>query len=78
MSFPVKHKFWEKADLDLILESAQALKAYAKESPNLVFVMAHPGCHNGKRDWKREVKPLLQSVELPDNVWVVDLADVQD
>ena len=69
-TFPVKHNWWEKADLDLIRRSAQELAELARQYPDMVFAMPHPGCHNGGRDWS-EVKPLLESV-LPDNIHIVD------
>jgi hypothetical protein len=69
ITFPVKHNWWEKADLDLIKKSADCL---AKEADNLRqkwFILPRPGCGNGQRTWE-EVKPLLEN--LPDNVLVID------
>lgn len=70
-TFPVKHEWWERADLQLIQESAQILANYAKERPALVFYLPRPGCGNGKLDWNTEVKPLLESLDLPDNIVIV-------
>lgn len=68
LSFPVKHNYWEKADLALIAYSAGQLHAIAKINPEMTFILPRPGCGNGHRTWE-EVKPLL--VGLPDNVWVI-------
>lgn len=67
-SFPVKHNYWEVADLELIAQSAAHLKAIADKHPEMMFILPRPGCGNGRRTWE-EVKPLLAS--LPDNVWVI-------
>lgn len=71
--FPVKHNWWEVADLDLIRMSAQALsEAAVRQRPGAYvgfnFILPRPGCGNGHRSWE-EVKPLLE--DLPDNVWVI-------
>lgn len=68
--FPVKHNWWENADLGLIAESTAWLKLEAKCNPDRTYHLPRPGCGNGKLDWAI-VKPLL--VDLPDNVWVHDL-----
>ncbi len=66
--FPVKQVWWEKADLDLIRESARWLEIEAHLNPGNVYHLPRPGCGNGQRDYQSEVKPLL--INLPDNVWV--------
>lgn len=73
LAFPVKHNWWEKADLELIKESAEYLKEIAEDRENegMNFILPRPGCGNGKRTWE-EVKPLLE--DLPDNVLVIDYA----
>jgi len=68
VNFPVKHNWWERADLDLIARSALWLHGYAETSPGTIFHLPRPGCGNGKLDWEREVKPIVN--HLPDNVWV--------
>ena|SRR5579862_4938305 len=67
-SFPVKHNWYEQADLKLIRESAEALKYNAKLNETITFVLPRPGCGNGRLDWK-DVRPLLE--DLPDNVLVI-------
>lgn len=71
ITFPVKHVWWKPADLELIKQSAIVLSNEAKEHPAMTFYLPRPGCGNGGRDWLTEVKPLLESVDLPDNVVVV-------
>ena len=66
--FPVKHNWWEKADLVLIKQSTNSLKTWAEALPEFTFILPRPGCGNGQRTWS-EVKPLLEG--LPDNVWVI-------
>jgi hypothetical protein len=53
-TFPVKHNWWETADLDLILQSFSRL--LANSTFDLHFV--RPGCGNGKLDWN-DVRPAL-------------------
>ena len=64
ISFPVKHHWREKADLDLIERSAKELlelidyydQAYEQRT---TVVVPRPGCGNGQLDWS-EVKPRLE------------------
>ena len=56
VSFPVKHNWWEKADLKLIEESAKQL---ASLCPQEEIYLPRVGCGNGKLDWK-DVKPILE------------------
>lgn len=74
--FPVKHKWWEKADLDLIRESGQWLFLEAWQHPENTYHLPRPGCGNGRRDYEREVKPML--IDLPDNVWVHHIESEDD
>lgn len=67
-SFPVKHNWWERADLELIARSARELKALAERMPNHTFAIPLVGTGNGKRK-AEEVWPFL--VLLPDNVFIV-------
>ena len=68
IAFPVKHKWNEEADYDLIKQSAQQLRLVAECYPEHEFVMPRPGCGNGRRSWD-VVKTLL--TDLPDNVKVI-------
>lgn len=68
ITFPVKHNWWEKADLELIKQSAEILNIDATNHPDMQIVMPRPGCGNGQLKWE-DVKPLLEF--LPDNVKVI-------
>lgn len=69
-TFPVKHNWWEQANLPLIDRSANSLNNISVADPLTRFYLPRPGCGNGRLDWK-DVKPLL--VHLPDNVIVVNI-----
>jgi hypothetical protein len=71
ISFPVKHVRWDPADLELIKGSAVWLLGASLLQPDTLYFLPRPGCGNGQRDWEKEVKPLLLSLEMPDNVVVV-------
>lgn len=68
LAFPVKHNWFDKADLKLIKKSAKELNKRALEKPHLKFILPRPGCGNGKLRWDK-VKPVIDF--LPDNVIVV-------
>jgi hypothetical protein len=74
--FPTKHVWWRPSDLELIRQSAQELTAMANEHFNTTFYLPRPGCANGGLRWE-DVKPVLESVGLPDNVVVVDKEEVR-
>lgn len=64
-SFPVKHRWWEHADISLIAESAKSLREHwlhsnGGETPTNVFI-PRPGCGNGKLDYKN-VEPVLARI----------------
>lgn len=64
-SFPVKHNWYEKADIKLIRESAEDLfyqldSVYPNDEGH-VFVLPRPGCGNGGLKWN-EVKPVLEPI----------------
>lgn len=71
ISFPVKHDWWEKADLKLVERSAGELEALVRcleiEPP---IVLPKVGCHNGKLEWK-DVEPILNKY-LDERFLVVD------
>lgn len=68
LSFPVKHNWWEEADLKLIERSAGKLWVHADDSPEVNFILPRPGCGNGGLKWE-DVKPVIEF--LPDNVLVI-------
>lgn len=66
-SFPVKHNWWEIADLELIRRSCQQLREIWLDSGHgLLVVIPQPGCGNGGRLWEWEVKPIMEE-ELPED-----------
>ncbi len=69
LTFPVKHRWMEDADLELIAKSSEALRSIALKSPGLSFILPKPGCGNGRLKYE-QVKPIL--IRLPDNVYVID------
>lgn len=70
-TFPVKHRWQEMADLELIKQSTQELDLLARQQfPGYIFVLPRPGCGNGQRTWE-EVKPIVSI--LPDNVHIICL-----
>lgn len=67
--FPVKHNWWEKADMDLILESAYSLMAFVTMENWKKVLLPRPGCGNGKLNWE-DVKAELWPI-LDERVWIV-------
>jgi hypothetical protein len=66
VSFPVKHNWFERADLRLIERSASQLVAYVDQEwsrgdcqPRIV--LPRPGCGNGGLRWE-DVKPVLEPI----------------
>lgn len=62
VSFPVKHHWMLKADIDLIERSARQLVELADTKDAWrTIVMPRPGCGNGGLDWK-DVKPVIAPI----------------
>jgi len=60
ITFPVKHNWWEKADIKLIEESAKLIAEQSKKFiPDENIYIPCVGCGNGRLDWKN-VKPILE------------------
>ena len=60
LAFPVKHNWWEKADISLIKQSMVQLNKYLQDlngEYNKCYLPA-PGCGNGKLTWS-EVEPVV-------------------
>ena len=77
IAFPVKHSWEQDADPALILQSATQLKAMAEVTPNITYILPRPGCANGRLEWQ-DVKPILESVGLPENVWLIEKWERKD
>ncbi len=61
LNMPVKHQWYQKADLDLIKKSALDLRVRADQYGLQSLALPRPGCGNGKLDWE-EVKPILEEI----------------
>jgi hypothetical protein len=69
-TFPVKHNWWEEADLGLIERSAHELVHVTHYMPEVKKVLLPlPGCGNGQLSW-REVKPVLEPI-LDDRFYLI-------
>lgn len=70
ISFPVKHNWWELADLELIRRSADELATlWARELQMPVF-LPRPGCGNGGLTWDK-VRPVIAAHLSSDQFTVV-------
>jgi hypothetical protein len=71
-TFPVKNHWWEKADMELIVRSADDLRRFAESDTfkKKTFLLPRPGCGSGGLVWS-EVKAVLEACHLPDNVHVI-------
>jgi hypothetical protein len=69
VSFPVKHRWWKKADLNLIRSSAKHLVMLTNTNGWKKVILPRPGCGNGRLDWK-DVKPILEPI-LDDRFYVI-------
>jgi len=71
VTLPVKHNWWEQADVRLIAdEIAQLGRAWTLWDNKLSLYLVRPGCGNGRLDWK-DVKPVLEKY-LDDRFIVVE------
>jgi hypothetical protein len=68
MILPVKHQWWQRADVDLVLMSVRYLERQAIEQPWVTFHVPRLGCGNGRLSWLGQVEPLMRP--LPANVIV--------
>lgn len=59
VTFPVKHNWYDKADIQLIETSAYELRKEANIQEWNKIVMPRPGCGNGQLNWDN-VKPILE------------------
>src|SRR5262245_32053977 len=71
-TFPVKHRWFEDADLGLISRSLSELVIAVNKWVTQMVYLPRPGCGNGGRNWWSEVRPLLVD-QLDDRFTVVDL-----
>jgi hypothetical protein len=74
ITFPVKHNWWERADLGLIEDSTKELQEIFKYNLSGIktpVYLPRVGCGNGKLDWTK-VKPILEKY-LDDRFIVTDI-----
>lgn len=61
-SFPVKHNWWEKADLNLIKQSAILMVEEANHRYSWKNIaIPRPGCGNGQLSWS-DVRPVIDDI----------------
>lgn len=72
-SFPTKHDWRDKSDLDLIKQSSQYMVRYANELKLEMIAMSQPGCQNGGLSWEKDVRPVLSKI-LDDRFYIVSTA----
>jgi hypothetical protein len=65
---PVKHNWYEKADVDLVIMSIRFLMEESKNHPQVTFHVPRLGCGNGRLSWLLQVAHLMEP--LPNNVVV--------
>lgn len=70
VTFPVKHNWYEKADLDLIKRSAEELMVIVDKQQWQRVLLPCPGCGNGQLEWK-DVQPVIEPI-LDDRIVVID------
>jgi hypothetical protein len=69
LMFPVKHNWYEKADLELIVKSAVDLMKWVDGKQWQKVLLPRPGCGNGKLKWD-DVKIVLEPI-LDNRIWIV-------
>lgn len=62
VAFPVKHQWYNRADLSLIVDSTVSLLDEANRWDWEDVVLPRPGCGAGRLDWEKNVKPLIEIV----------------
>lgn len=72
LSFPVKHNWYEDADIPLIAKSAKELAERARKKPDIRFILPRPGCGNGHLPWLLVRKTLMKYLADLDNVWIIE------
>lgn len=63
-SFPVKHNWWENADIELIKRSCNELMLEIDRNKLSRVLLPRPGCGNGRLQWEYvqpEIEPLLDN-----------------
>jgi hypothetical protein len=76
-SFPVKHNWWETANIELIKKSCIELITSIFDSDYFdnkfkVIWLPFVGCGNGHLSWEKEVKPVISKM-LDDRFYIVSI-----
>jgi len=71
ITFPTKHHWRDKSDLELIRTSAEQLIDICEGRGITICYLTRPGCANGGLDWESQVKPLLEGI-LDDRFVIAD------
>ena len=75
LSFPVKQHWKDKADIDLIIQSAYELRTIATAMDLKQVVLPRPGCGNGGLEWESLDGVKIHLVnKLDDRFHVIDFA----
>ena len=69
ITFPVKHVWWNPADLNLIYDSCHELMTLHQRYHLGTIYLVRPGCGNGQLKWQ-DVKPVIEPI-LSDYVSIV-------
>jgi hypothetical protein len=76
ITFPVKHNWWEAADLGLIERSArELLKIIKVKKIKEAVYLPRPGCGNGRLKWE-DVKKILSPIPMGDQFHIVTYSAV--
>lgn len=70
IAFPVKHNWFEKAEITLIARSAKELMELIDDRGWKKILLPRPGCGNGQLKWE-DVKAVIEPI-LDDRVVVID------
>ena len=63
LSFPTKHNWRDKSDMDLIRQSCFDLLLWKNQHPDIKYVLlTPPGCGLGGLDWETEVGPEIAKI----------------
>lgn len=71
VTFPVKHNWWEEADLALIEQSAEELYELYNDITGGDIVLPSPGCGNGRLSWEK-VREVIAPILVGDHYKVID------
>lgn len=71
ITFPTKHHWRDKSDLELIEMSAKQIVDICDRRGITTCYLPRPGCANGGLDWNSQVKPLIDRI-LDDRFVIAD------